>query len=275
VYDHLEVVDRNHVTINCTVLQEVTCLQFHPKEAILASGSNDFTIKLFDYSKASAKKAFKTITDAAPVNCMSFHPSGDYLVAGTSAPVIRMYDTTTAQCFVSAIPHHQHSAAITSICWSNCGKHFVSGSNDGSIKIWDGVSNRCISTFLQAHDGSAISSVTFSRNGKYVLSSGKDSLVKLWELSTSRCLIAYTGAGSTGKQEHQAQAVFNQTEDYVMFPDEATTSLCVWDSRNASRKQLLSLGHNGPVRWMTHSPTHAAFLSCSDDFRARFWYRRH
>ena len=48
-------------------------------------------------------------------------------------------------------------------------------------------------------------------------------------------------------QEHQAQAVFNQTEDYVMFPDEATTSLCVWDSRNASRKQLLSLGHNGPV----------------------------
>ena len=39
-----------------------------------------------------------------------------------------------------------------------------------------------------------------SRNGKYVLSSGKDSLVKLWELSTSRCLIAYTGAGSTGKQ---------------------------------------------------------------------------
>ena len=41
--------------------------------------------------------------------------------------------------------------------------------------------------------------------------------------------------------------MFNQTEDYVMFPDEATTSLCVWDSRNASRKQLLSLGHNGPV----------------------------
>ena len=42
------------------------------------------------------------------------------------------------------------------------------------------------------------------RNGKYVLSSGKDSLVKLWELSTSRCLIAYTGAGSTGKQVNKS-----------------------------------------------------------------------
>jgi len=255
-------------------LEEVTALEFHPKEAILASGSNDFTIKLFDYSKASAKKAFKTITDAAPITCMSFHPSGDYLVAGTTTPLVRLYDANTAQCFVSAVPSHQHTAELTTVKWSNDGKHFCSGSKDGSVKIWDGVSNRCIATFLQAHDGAEVCSVAFSRNGKYVLSSGKDSLVKLWELSTSRCLIAYTGAGTTGKQENQAQAVFNHSEDFVMFPDEATTSLCCWDSRNASRKQLLSLGHNGPVRWMVHSPTSAAFLSCSDDFRARFWYRR-
>lgn len=78
----------------------------------------------------------------------------------------------------------------------------------------------------------------------------------------------------TGKQEHKAQAIFNHTEDYVMFPDEATTSLCAWNSRNASRKQLLSLGHNGPVRLIVHSPTAPAFLTCSDDFRARFWFRR-
>jgi cleavage stimulation factor subunit 1 len=52
---------------------------------------------------------------------------------------------------------------------------------------------------------------------------------------THHCYVA-------GKQEHKAQAVFNHTEDYVLFPDEATTSLCAWNSRNASRKQLLSLG---------------------------------
>jgi len=255
-------------------LEEVTTLEFHPKESILASGSNDFTIKLFDYSKASAKKAFKTITDAAPITCMSFHPTGDYLISGTTTPVIRLYDINTTQCFVSSVAHHQHTQEITTLRWSNDGKQFCSGSVDGSIKVWDGVSNRCIGTFIQAHDGAPVCSVAFSRNGKYILSSGKDSLVKLWELSTSRCLIAYTGAGSTGKQEHMAQAVFNHSEDYVMFPDEATTSLCAWDARNASRKQLLSLGHNGPVRWLVHSPTQAAFLSCSDDFRARFWFRR-
>ena len=28
----------------------------------------------------------------------------------------------------------------------------------------------------------------------------------------------------------------------VLFPDEKTTSLCCWDSRNADRQRLLSLG---------------------------------
>lgn len=43
-------------------VEEVTCLEFHPREPILASGSRDYTVKLFDYSKTSVKKAFRTIT---------------------------------------------------------------------------------------------------------------------------------------------------------------------------------------------------------------------
>lgn len=255
-------------------IEEVTCLEFHPKEPILASGSKDNTIKLFDYAKASVKKAFRTITDSDSIRCMSFHPTGDFLVVGTNHPVIRIYDANTGQCYVCSVPKHQHTAAITAVKFAGSAKYFASSSRDGTIKLWDGVSNRCINTFTEAHDGAEVCSVLFTRNGKYILSSGKDSQVKLWELSTSRCLIAYTGAGTTGKQEHRAQAVLNHTEDYVMFPDEATTSLCAWNSRNAARRQLLSLGHNGPVRYIVHSPHSAAFLTCSDDFRARFWYKR-
>ncbi|CAG0883135.1 unnamed protein product [Darwinula stevensoni] len=254
--------------------EEVTTLQFHPTLPFLASGSRDHTIKIFDYAKASAKKASKTYTDADQVRCISFHPSGDYLLAATNHPVIRLYDVNTGQCYVCSIPAHQHKGAVLFIKYSNDGKQYVSASRDGSIKIWDAVSNRCINTFQQAHEGIEVCSVMYSRNGKYVLSAGKDSLVKLWELSTSRCLIAYTGAGTAGKQNHRAHAVFNHTEDYVLFPDEATISLCAWDSRNAARKKLLSLGHNGPVRYLIHSAVSPAFLSCSDDFRARFWYRR-
>lgn len=45
-------------------------------------------------------------------------------------------------------------------------KIYASAGRDGSIKIWDGVSNRCVNTFLKAHDGAEVCSVRFSRNGK-------------------------------------------------------------------------------------------------------------
>lgn len=86
------------------------------------------------------------------------------------------------------------------------------------------------------------------------------------------CLCA--GAGLSGRQMHRTQGVFNHTEDYVLLPDERTISLCCWDSRTAERKNLLSLGHNNIVRCIVHSPTNPGFMTCSDDFRARFWYRR-
>ena len=43
---------------------------------------------------------------------------------------------------------------------------YVSASKDGDIKIWDGVSNKCINTFGKAHEGAEICSVLFSRNSK-------------------------------------------------------------------------------------------------------------
>lgn len=44
---------------------EVSYLEFHPKEQILASASRDCSVKLFDISKASVKKAHKVLTVSA------------------------------------------------------------------------------------------------------------------------------------------------------------------------------------------------------------------
>lgn len=41
---------------------EVSFLEFHPKEQILASASRDCSVKLFDISKASVKKAHKVFS---------------------------------------------------------------------------------------------------------------------------------------------------------------------------------------------------------------------
>lgn len=255
-------------------LDEVTCVAFHPREQIILSGSNDLTLKLFDYSKTAVKRAMRTITEVEPISAVSFHPSGEFFLCGTRHPTLRLYNADTQQCFVSSIPKDQHSDSITDVSYAENGRLFVTGSRDGNVKVWDGISNRCIETFTRAHDGAPICSARFTRNGKYILTVGMDSVPKLWELSINRCLIAYTGAGATGAREFPMQACFNHTEDYVMLPDEKSGSLCSWDARNSDRERLLALGHTAPTRTFVHSPTMPMFVTGSDDHRIRFWFRR-
>ena len=88
------------------------------------------------------------------------------MLVGVVQPVIRMYDITTSQCFVASNPAHQHTDSVTSVTWSPDGKMYASASVDGMIKIWDGVSSSCVSTFPRAHDGAEVCSVQFARNGK-------------------------------------------------------------------------------------------------------------
>lgn len=148
---------------------EVSYLEFHPKEHILASASRDGTVKLFDIAKPSVKKAHKVLTDCEPVLCVSFHPTGDYIAIGTEHNVLRVYDVQTTQCFVSAIPSQQHKAGVTCVKYSPTAKLYATGSFDGDIKIWDGISGRCINTIAEAHSGAAICSLQFTRNGKVSL----------------------------------------------------------------------------------------------------------
>ncbi|CAJ0945499.1 unnamed protein product, partial [Mesorhabditis belari] len=255
-------------------IDEVTAIAFHPREQILVSGANDMTVKLFDYSKQAVKRAMKTICEVSPIRAMSFHPGGEYLLVSTDQATVRLYNVNTQQCFVSALASDQHKDSVMDVNYSENARLYVTGSKDGDAKIWDGISNRCVETFSRAHDGAAICSARFTRNGKYILTAGMDSIVKLWELSTNRCLIAYTGAGATGGQEFAIQATFNHNEDFVLFPDEKSGSLCSWDARNSDRKRLLALGHTAPARVLVHSPTMPAFVTGSDDFRARFWYKK-
>lgn len=136
---------------------------------------------------------FHFLQEAEMLRSISFHPSGDFLLVGTQHPTLRLYDVNTFQCFVSCNPLDQHTDTICGVCYNPSANSYVTCSKDGSIKLWDGVSNRCVTTFEKAHDGAEVCSAVFSKNSKYILSSGKDSVAKLWEISTGRTLVKYTG----------------------------------------------------------------------------------
>ncbi|PON83015.1 Guanine nucleotide-binding protein, beta subunit [Trema orientale] len=242
--------------------QPINDLDFHPESNILISGAKDHTIKFFDISKMTAKRAFRVIQDTHNVRSVSFHPSGDFLLAGTDHPIAHLYDINTFQCYLSA------SVPEIGVRYSATGGMYVTASKDGAIRLWDGINANCVRSIVGAHGTSEATSAIFTKDQRFILSCGKDSTVKLWEVGTGRLVKQYLGATHT---QLRCQAVFNDSEEFVLSIDEPNNEIVVWDALTAEKVARWPSNHIGAPRWLEHSPIEAAFVSCGTDKSIRYW----
>ncbi|RKP34804.1 WD40-repeat-containing domain protein, partial [Dimargaris cristalligena] len=248
---------------------QINDVAFHPNGLVLASSSSDCKIKLFDLTKPNPKRSFQYYVDALPVLSLSFHPSGDFIATtARSAHSLRLHDTKTFQSYTaSRIPEEQHTATIRQVRYAENGSQLVTASEDGTIKLWDTVAGNCVRTLENVHGGQGAVSAQFSRNSKYILSSGRDSTIKLWETTSGRLVHQFDGAT---RNKRNAPAIFNHNEAMVISVDESTNSIMCWDSRNGSFIKKW-IAHNSPINWIAASPTDPGIISCSDDFKIKYW----
>jgi hypothetical protein len=81
------------------------------------------------------------------------------------------------------------------VAFSHDSTQVVSGSDDGTVKIWDASSGACLKT-LKGHRGS-VSSVAFSHDGTQVVSGSDDWTVKIWDAGSGACLKTLKGHSGT------------------------------------------------------------------------------
>ncbi|KAL9314369.1 hypothetical protein ACSQ67_019821 [Phaseolus vulgaris] len=258
-------------------IQPINDLDFHPQGTILISGAKDQTIKFFDISKTNAKRAYRVIQDTHNVRSVSFHPSGDFLLA------------------VSNYLHEK----VTYVHWvrySSIGAMYVTASKDGAVRLWDGITANCVRSITAAHGTAEATSAIFTKDQRFVLSCGKDSTIKLWEVGSGRLVRQYLGAMHTQLRCQPIgfkiaslnllftisihsylcvpslwQAIFNQTEEFIIFIDELSNEIIIWDAMTTEKVAKWPSNHVGAPRWLEHSPIESAFISCGTDRSVRFW----
>uniref|UniRef100_A0A6G3MF75 Cleavage stimulation factor 50 kDa subunit n=1 Tax=Henneguya salminicola TaxID=69463 RepID=A0A6G3MF75_HENSL len=227
----------------------------------------DKNIHLFDFTKSSIKKAFKTINEVEVINSLSFHPSGDFLLVAVEHPTIRLYDLNTLNCYVTSQLNNIHTSSVNYVKYDSTGRMYVSASDDGSFKIWDGISNKCVNTFEKCHDSFQIISACFSASGKYILSASIDGAVRLWDIRTGQPIQSYLNATQTNPG--LSPALFNQNDDYIIYLDDKCSHGC-WNSRTGEKICSTPILSNSIIRWTAHSPCEPALVSCCEDTRIRF-----
>jgi len=61
----------------------------------------------------------------------------------------------------------------------------------------------------------------------------------------------------------------NWNEELVFTADENNSCYC-WDARTGQQMQRIT-GHTNVIRWVACSPIDNSIITCSSDFRARYW----
>lgn len=84
-----------------------------------------------------------------------------------------------------------HKRFIVSINRNIEGTLIVSSSIDGTIKIWDVETGKCIQTLNQHNKWSY--SVAFSPDNTKVISASSDKTVKIWDLNSGKCIKTLSG----------------------------------------------------------------------------------
>ncbi|KAF8399638.1 hypothetical protein HHK36_015507 [Tetracentron sinense] len=248
------------------------CARFSPDGRLVASGSADTSIKLFEISKIKqmmlpdardgpVRPVIRTFYDhLQPINDLDFHPHTTVLISGAKDHTIKFFDFSK--------PVAKRAFRVIQVRYSSTGGMYVTASKDGAVRVWDGVTAQCVRSIVGAHGSAEATSASFTKDQRFILSCGKDSTVKLWEVGTGRLFKQYLGAIHT---QLRCQAVFSETEEFVLCIDEPSNEVVVWDALTAEKVARWPSNHIGAPRWLEHSPTEAAFVSCGTDRSIRFW----
>ena len=87
-----------------------------------------------------------------------------------------------------------HSGYVRSVAFSPDGSFVLTGSGDGTARLWETASGQPLATY-QGHSG-YVRSVAFSPDGSFVLTGSGDGTARLWETASGQPLATYQGHSS-------------------------------------------------------------------------------
>jgi len=235
----------------------VNSVVFSPDGYLIASGSADSTVKLWDAD--SGKRIRAIMRHPFPISCVAFSPDSNIIAAGSEAGTITLWDVNYKERIKTL---KGQEGAVCSIQFSHDGSFLISGSADSVIRLWDMRSGK-EALKLSGHTDS-INSLALSPDGKQLASASTDGSVKIWDISSgNNTLTLKEGAGTVNS------VCFSPDGKTVAF-GAASGVIRLWNAESGEEIGTFS-GHKDAVGCMSFSPDGNILLSGSADANMLVW----
>ncbi|MBV8882612.1 MAG: serine/threonine protein kinase [Chroococcidiopsidaceae cyanobacterium CP_BM_RX_35] len=249
-------------------LGSVNSVAISPKGDILASGSDDKTIKLWNLDTQQAITTLNGHTHA--VKSVAFSPDGKILATGGDDKTVKLWDLNTAQ-EIYTLSGHSH--AVKAVSFSQDGEFLASGSWDKTIKLWN-VNTGAEICQLAGHQ-LQVTSVAFSphvgadNNDALLLASASfDRTVRLWMLSAE----SFRNHPRYILSDHAwaVLAVALSPDGNILATGSDDRTIKLWDVTTGQLVRTL-LGHSWSVVALTFTPDGKTLISGSWDKTVKLW----
>jgi len=235
----------------------VLSVAFSPNGRLLASGSSDSTINLWDVT--SGRSVRQLIGHKGQVFGVAFSPNGRMLATASGDRTVKLWDVAGGRELVTFAGHTDR---VYSVAYSPDGSTLASASKDQTIRLWEVAGGRELRT-LAGHSGS-VAAVAFSPDGQMLASGSEDGTIRLWDVASGRELRSMLAHSSL------IHAIAFSPDGRTLASAGRDKTVGVWNVGDGRELRTLT-GHTGFVEGLAFSPDGRVLATASEDTTVRLW----
>ncbi len=165
----------------------IKSIAFSPNGKLLASGSEDKTIKLWDINSGNQLKTFPNSSD---VESVSFSPNSKFLASVGKDKIVRLWNVLDGKELRTFTSNTYEFSGVRSVFFNSDGKILSLESGDGTLENWDAENGKYLKT--QTTKPNNVDTISYSPNGKTLATVNFDA-IKLWDVNSQKEIRTLTG----------------------------------------------------------------------------------